>query len=79
MEMTLKIYKNDEQVNEIKTGNELEILKNIKNILHSKEILKNAKTKIYGTSTEITEVIQQFNNTGIDGVIYKYIYEFKGV
>lgn len=79
MEMILKIYKNNELVNTLKTDNATEICKTFKNIIHSKEILKNAKTKIEGTSTEITKIIQEFNNTGLKDVKYKYIYEFKAV
>ncbi len=79
MKMTLKIFQNSEQVNEITSTDEKEIYKSFYKILHSKEVLKNAKTKINGTYNGITEVKQIFNYTGLKNITYTYLYKFEEI
>ena len=75
--MILKIYRNGEQVNEIKTTNKAEIYKHIA-IAFFNKIEKIEKVTIgYGVGT-VHGIITNFDNADCDSH-WKYVYHFDGV
>lgn len=80
MQMILKIFRNNEQVNEITSTNTTTIYKNIAQALYTKETKRATKTQILRQNNEIS-IIQKFDayKTQIPNTTYTYKYKFVDV
>ncbi len=78
--MILKIYRNNEQVNEITSTDTTTIYKNIAQTLYTKETKRATKTQITRLNNEIN-IIQRFDQykTQIQNITYTYKYKFVDV
>lgn len=80
MQMILKIYRNNEQVNEITSEEPTTIYKNIAQVLYTKETKRATKTQITKQNNEIN-IIQKFDQykTQLTNTTYTYKYKFVDV
>lgn len=80
MQMILKIYRNNEQVNEITSEESTTIYKNIAQVLYTKETKRATKTQITKQNNEIN-IIQKFDQykTQLTNTTYTYKYKFVDV
>lgn len=78
MQLTIKIYKNTEQVNEIKSNDPAVIYKNLAQVLMAKENKRAIKTQIAQLPNNKIKVIQKFDQykTQIPNTTYTYKYNF---
>lgn len=80
MQMILKIYRNNEQVNEITSEEPTIIYKNIAQALYTKETKRATKTQITKRNNEIN-ILQKFDQykTQLTNTTYTYKYKFVDV
>lgn len=80
MQMILKIYRNNEQVNEITSEEPTTIYKNIVQALYTKETKRATKTQITKQNNEIN-ILQKFDQykTQLTNTTYTYKYKFVDV
>ena len=80
MQMILKIYRNNEQVNEIKSEEPATVYKNFAQALYTKETKRATKTQIVKRNNEIN-IIQKFDQykTQLTNTTYTYKYKFVDV
>lgn len=80
MQMILKIYRNNEQVNEITNEEPATVYKNFAQALYKKEAKRATKTQITKQNNEIN-IIQKFDQykTQLPNTTYTYKYKFVDV
>lgn len=77
--MIIKIYRNNEQVNEITSTDATEIYKKIAQIYKAKADKRTTKTTIKASYSGILEATETYNQdkTQLSGTTYTYKYYFK--